>query len=153
MNKLSTISLVLISLLLSSCAKKGCTDAEALNFEAGSKKDDGSCLYPSSVYLGKYAATETIDNDVFFGITRSYISYEFEIQKNIEGKIQFIGFFKCSDDLIAEPDSLSFTILGYMFCDKSLNAHFALHNDTLTYDCRHTSSSANIHRWGIAIKN
>lgn len=33
--------------LLSNCAKKGCTDSTASNFEEKAKKDDGSCTYPN----------------------------------------------------------------------------------------------------------
>jgi hypothetical protein len=35
-----------LGLAVSSCKKKGCTDATALNYDANAKKDDGSCNYP-----------------------------------------------------------------------------------------------------------
>jgi hypothetical protein len=38
-------TLVVLTLAMTSCKKKGCTDATATNRNAKAKKDDGSCLY------------------------------------------------------------------------------------------------------------
>tara|TARA_Y100000589_G_C27196827_1_gene647239 strand:+ start:5985 stop:7202 length:1218 start_codon:yes stop_codon:yes gene_type:complete len=44
--KKSKLLLVLIvSILISSCQQKGCTDPSALNYDANAKKDDNSCEY------------------------------------------------------------------------------------------------------------
>ncbi len=37
-----------ITLFVSSCRKKGCTDADASNYSTSAKKDDGTCRYEGS---------------------------------------------------------------------------------------------------------
>jgi len=45
-NKIQNISLlVVIAFMAISCAKEGCKDPSALNYDPDAKKDDGSCLY------------------------------------------------------------------------------------------------------------
>ncbi len=39
------LPLVIISLAISSCKKKGCTDSTALNYNENATKDDGSCKF------------------------------------------------------------------------------------------------------------
>jgi len=67
--------LVLLSL---SCKKekKGCTDAEAINFNSEASSDDGTCTYERDVYIGVYDAIKTCgifdsDSSMVFQISRS----------------------------------------------------------------------------------
>ena len=50
------------TVLISSCAKPGCTDKNATNYNASAKKDDGTCNYEGSVvfWYGKTSADELI---------------------------------------------------------------------------------------------
>ncbi|MEI6879913.1 MAG: hypothetical protein WCK82_01040 [Bacteroidota bacterium] len=59
MKKLLTImGVALLTAFVSGCGKSGCTDANAVNFESGAKKDDGSCTYKGNVvfWYGKTTA-------------------------------------------------------------------------------------------------
>jgi hypothetical protein len=56
---------VLISCFLIQCAKEGCTNSEAINYDLGAKKDDGSCEYQSSIFVGTYKVTGTKVDQTF----------------------------------------------------------------------------------------
>jgi hypothetical protein len=43
------LSITFLLLMISSCKKEGCTDADATNYNIDAKKDDGSCTYEGSV--------------------------------------------------------------------------------------------------------
>ncbi len=51
--KLFSISALFISfsIILNSCAKKGCTDSNADNYTQDAKEDDGTCTYTGSVVV------------------------------------------------------------------------------------------------------
>ncbi len=58
--KTTTLGIALLSLTvlpMTSCKKKGCTDPDASNYDSKAKKNDNSCIYPSS----------TTDNEVVQG--------------------------------------------------------------------------------------
>ena len=42
--KISLLSILIVGMTAVSCKKKGCTDANATNYESKAKKDDGSCV-------------------------------------------------------------------------------------------------------------
>lgn len=70
--------MALVLLLSLSCKKekKGCTDDEAINFNAEANDDDGTCTYERDVYLGVYDAVKTCgifssDSGMVFQISRS----------------------------------------------------------------------------------
>lgn len=52
--------LLLTSMVFFACKKEGCTDLEATNTTEGAKKDDGSCVYESSVVFWHTAATRSV---------------------------------------------------------------------------------------------
>ena len=55
MKKLITISLMAIALLgINSCAKKGCTDKSAPNYDPPAKSDDGTCKDLTASIVGSY---------------------------------------------------------------------------------------------------
>jgi hypothetical protein len=51
MKNISLLLLLISSLLIVSCQKKGCIDTDALNYTTGAKKDDGTCTYPTKVKI------------------------------------------------------------------------------------------------------
>ncbi len=48
MKKVSLIisAVLMTAMMITSCKKEGCTDPEAVNYDAKAKKDDGSCTFP-----------------------------------------------------------------------------------------------------------
>lgn len=46
-----------------SCKKKGCTDSLAENYESKAKKDDGSCTYARTKFLGSYQMSQNCSGD------------------------------------------------------------------------------------------
>ena len=50
--KIGLSSLLLSTLILGSCKKKGCTDPSATNYNSEAKKDNGSCTFSSPSYKG-----------------------------------------------------------------------------------------------------
>jgi hypothetical protein len=58
--KIVLLSVLLLSLTnLTSCKKKGCTDTLAENYDSKAKKDDGSCTYAATDFLGTYNSSKT----------------------------------------------------------------------------------------------
>jgi len=53
------LAVVAICFGLFSCGKRGCTDPRAKNYEKRAERDDNSCLYASSAFVGEYAVTDT----------------------------------------------------------------------------------------------
>ena len=56
---LLSIHVFFISILFSSCSKTGCTDTAANNFDSKAKKDNGSCNYSYTAYIGNYHLIDT----------------------------------------------------------------------------------------------
>ena len=46
--KLQLSALILLSITITSCKKKGCTDELATNYNSEAKKDDGTCVYDTA---------------------------------------------------------------------------------------------------------
>jgi hypothetical protein len=71
------LSIVLMSSLMFSCAKEGCTDPDAENYNSSADKSDGSCTFQGRVvfwyneatsdslyYFGSDVLTYTVDGEV-----------------------------------------------------------------------------------------
>ncbi|MDB4090926.1 hypothetical protein N9528_01210 [Crocinitomicaceae bacterium] len=59
--KKTTILLITfcLSIVISSCKKEGCTDANAINYNVDAKKDNGNCTYEGTVVMWFGEATST----------------------------------------------------------------------------------------------
>lgn len=60
--KLCVIALLFSSLTFYSCAKEGCSDSAAINYDEEVKEDDGSCLYADAadMLVGTWNVSETV---------------------------------------------------------------------------------------------
>ena len=56
---LLSIHVFFISILFSSCSKTGCADTVANNFDSKAKKENGSCNYSYTTYIGNYQLIDT----------------------------------------------------------------------------------------------
>lgn len=88
-------SLALSAAMFTGCAKEGCTDAAAINFNADAKNSDGSCQWDADVIFWFDSAFRTFMDD--FGIS--------EIRVFLGG--DFIGAMVPDDYLTAQPDCSS----------------------------------------------
>jgi len=52
-------AIVCFSLVSFSCKKKGCTSKLAENYSAKAKKDDGSCTFARTKFIGSYATSQS----------------------------------------------------------------------------------------------
>lgn len=92
--KFCFISLISASaLLLSSCAKSGCTDGNADNFCSECKKDDGSCNYSGSVVL--WYDEDTADEMDTDGITSLIVEVDGEIVGTYSPSVYFTSAPNC----------------------------------------------------------
>lgn len=66
-----------MTLSITSCKKKGCTDTTALNYTEGAKKDDGSCMYTS----------EETGNELVKGSITSNTTWTKDKIYELEGKV------------------------------------------------------------------
>ena len=64
-NTIYFLSFLFISSLMFSCAKEGCTDPDAENYNSSADKSDGSCTYQGSVVFWYSEATS--DSLYYFG--------------------------------------------------------------------------------------
>jgi hypothetical protein len=71
MKRLFLATLFAPLLLFSSCVKEGCTDEEAINYDAEADDDDGSCVYAEKFGNQVVKFSLTWDGDVYEG-------YEFD---------------------------------------------------------------------------
>ncbi len=61
--KLTLLAFALLSLSISACKKSGCTDAEAINYDADAKNDNGNCEYAFTRFVGTYNMNDTLYAD------------------------------------------------------------------------------------------
>jgi predicted lipoprotein len=98
-------------IMFSSCRKKGCIDAEASNYSADSKKDDGSCIYEeddfisslltnvgSEIIIPRYQVLDSISQelDATIKIFAADISIENLIDAKEKLKQTELAWQKCS---------------------------------------------------------
>jgi hypothetical protein len=85
----TAIALLIIGMALinASCAKKGCTDANATNYSEDAKKDDESCRYEGStvIWIHDSSAQKMIADSI-----QSLVVY---VDGNVEGSLSVSQFF------------------------------------------------------------
>ncbi len=66
----SLLLLAILSISLSACQKKGCTNQFAENFDADAVEDDGSCTLEREKFLGTYSVSQKClyENDTTFNM-------------------------------------------------------------------------------------
>lgn len=82
MKRKGILILIAITLVMSACKKKGCTDPLASNYSSEAKKDDGTCNY--------LTAAKTLDCQAFNTANTSYVLEDlgFDIDYIVECKMQ-----------------------------------------------------------------
>ena len=107
---IALVGIALLSLGVTSCKKKGCTDEAASNYDADAKKDDQSCLYdtvtpppPGPVAPSTYAFTDANGN--------STVSYSGQ-QIRLEYLTEMTSYMKTSN---TSGTSVDATTLKNMF--------------------------------------
>jgi hypothetical protein len=68
---LLTVTVSIATVFTASCAKRGCTDPEAINYSEEAEKDDGSCSYEGAMvfYYDEETATQLLNDGA---ITMTY---------------------------------------------------------------------------------
>ena len=80
MNSKCTLLFAICVLFFTSCKKekKGCTDKEAVNYDASAESNDGSCTYIRDKYIGEYEGAKICQ------IYESDAAFTFSISPSIE---------------------------------------------------------------------
>ncbi len=105
---LSLLSVIELTANFSSCKKEGCTDSAATNFISAAKKDDGTCKYSYSNFIGVYKMTDTTTD--LTGMTTIKI-FDFTIAyKGIVNEIELQNLDNSGLNFKATIQSNNFTI-------------------------------------------
>ena len=131
-------------LTISSCAKKGCTDVSALNFDVKATSDDGSCAFLVDNFVGIWAAKDTTVTRPFGSSTITSTKTDtrsFKISRKTSSEIYLIDFGGCTDTVTASITATSFFATGVQKCGFN-NFTAALNGNVLTYTFTPNSSSS-----------
>lgn len=82
-----------------SCNRKGCTDSVAENFSSKAKKDDGTCTYARTKFIGTFSTNETC--------TFSSDSYPMTVTESSTDKTKVIIF-----NIYGAGESITGTVSG-----------------------------------------
>jgi hypothetical protein len=149
-----SLLLVIALSLLNSCGKSGCTDEQALNYDAGAKFDDGSCTYFAEQFAGNYVATDSFNTKFGTNYIVGRHHFDFTIRvfsRNYMGLLDFpqaqvSQYLTLKEREIILSDSVDYPIVRRQY--------FNFQPDTLFYDVVEYDSTILINRnWGFAIKN
>jgi hypothetical protein len=134
-------SMLLISLcltLITSCAKKGCMDKFALNWNDGAEEDDGSCIYNADKMAGNWNVAVTFDNDSTTNFTATIIKLDNNHIKVLNGsQVEYSSI---------KVDVISKTMICDGGCSPWFEVTFSNENDLLIYDWGF--QSGNTPHWG-----
>ena len=95
--RLFNVGFFIISIaLLQSCAKEGCTDVDAVNYDSYVDKNDGSCTYEGSVVF--WYDAETSDSLYYDGSTILIYTVDGEVVGTQNVNIYWTGAPDCNQD-------------------------------------------------------
>ncbi|MFA7272579.1 MAG: hypothetical protein WC044_01850 [Crocinitomicaceae bacterium] len=102
-SSLMFLSLVFLFGTATSCNRKGCTDSAAENYSSKSKKDDGSCTYARTKFLGTYATNENCSSGTD--------SYSISVTESSTGKALIVisNFYNISVTVTATVTGSTFS--------------------------------------------
>ena len=139
-------------LIAESCSKpkKGCTDPNAINYDAAAKESNGTCHYPDTLTteqkligtwrVGKYFYSG-IDKSTFYDTT--YRNYTLQIDSNYFFNIRWTHYDYFNDSLIIR-DTVGF---------DTLNSNYIIINDTLRYTDTTFTPYTNPGTWAVINDN
>jgi hypothetical protein len=93
-------AIVISGLIMSSCKKEGCTDKEAVNYQASAKVDNGSCTYSGSVILWYKVGVFT--GLASYGVTNLSLYIDDELQGEYP-----VGFYSPSEPTCGTTNTMS----------------------------------------------
>jgi hypothetical protein len=123
---------------LTSCAKQGCTDSTANNYDADAKEDDGTCTYDRDAFIGTYSVSEICSGTPFsYNITISESSANTvtvtlgnfgDYSVTVNGTVSGTNLVIASQTVDVTGDAYTFAGTG------SLNGNVLTINYTATYN-------------------
>jgi hypothetical protein len=146
MKKLAFVISIFFVLVFENCQPKeiGCTDTNALNFNASASISDSRCTYEADKFIGDYKTEDVIEYDYSSsgGVRISqfgYNRYSFTIIRETNQSIRIKNFGNCNTDIIARKGTVynrffdnKIELEGMGAC-KVNYIKFELNNDTLSY--------------------
>ena len=68
--KITTITLLSVTMIISSCKKEvdGCTDSSAMNYLSDATSDDGSCIYAHEIMVGTWNISAACNGSIMSSI-------------------------------------------------------------------------------------
>lgn len=146
MKKVPVVFCILLFFIFGNCQPKeiGCTDANALNFNASASVSDSSCTYEADKFVGNYTTEDIIEyaDSSNTGVRSSsyyYRRYSFTIVREKALSIVIKNFANCGTDATATKGYLYSRFFDNKIEIPSIgkclinDIKFELKNDTLFY--------------------
>lgn len=124
--------IVATMLLFTGCAKKGCTDKDATNYDSKAKKDDATCKYEGNVVF--WQAKKNADTLVANGATALTYYVDGSIAGSSAASIYFTGAPNCGQNgpVTVKKDLGSDKTKSYSFSVKD-QTNFEWYKGTLQF--------------------
>ncbi len=143
---------ILLLLTFASCKQEGCTDPDAVNFDADADTENNTCVYPADLYEGIYTWADTVvrtDNNTGQVTTQIYtnsggISKADKTLVDLNSMLSTCSFGKA---LVSEN---TLTLLSLQTCD--INGVFSFDGTNLVFDYTTSDFWENQHHKGVAVK-
>ena len=154
MKKTFIYALLATALLLTlpACKQEGCTDPDAITYNADADTDNGSCIYPSDLYEGTYIWADTVvttDNQTGLVTTDIYTSIG-SIAKWDKTLISLYDMLQNCNIGEAVVSQNVLTLLSVNTC--GINGAFPFDGTNLIIDYTTSDFFESEHHRGVAIK-